>query len=110
MPEPPGKKPKNMDPDDFSDDEQYYKHRAQMLKYKAWKYSLLCAKNVVQIPFEKIESPTKDSPVKVSRQGGARQSHHNPSQLDARSPNLVLSKRATGVGAVGQQPLRLSQN
>ena len=42
-----------------------------MLKYKSWKYSLLNAKNVVQIPFETIESPTKDSPGKISR-GGAR--------------------------------------
>ena len=71
MPEPPGRRPKNLDPDDFSDDEQYYKHRSLMLKYKSWKYSLLNAKNVVQIPYETIESPTKDSPGKISR-GGPR--------------------------------------
>ena len=36
----PGRKPKIMDFDDFSDDEQYYKHRNQVLKYNAWRYSL----------------------------------------------------------------------
>lgn len=38
----PAKKPKNLDPDDFSDDESYYKHRAQVIRYKSWRYSLLC--------------------------------------------------------------------
>ena len=39
-----------------------------MLKYKAWRYSLLCAENVVLHPPEAPTiTPKKDSPQKVSR-------------------------------------------
>jgi len=59
-----------LDPDDFSDDETYYKQRAIVLKYKAWRFSLYCPKNVVQDPLPKeLESPRKESPGKISRQG-----------------------------------------
>ena len=51
----PIKKPPAIDPDDFSDDESYYKHRAQMLRYKAWRYSLFCAKNIVQHELPVVE-------------------------------------------------------
>ena len=66
----PIKKPPAIDPDDFSDDESYYKHRAQMLKYKAWRYSLFCAKNIVQHelpPVEQPDSARKESPGEMSR-------------------------------------------
>ena len=58
-----------MDFDDFSDDEQYYKHRNQVLKYNSWRYSLQNAKNLIQVPIEPLDSPRKESPQKVSRQG-----------------------------------------
>ena len=63
----PCRKPKNYDPDDFSDDDQYYKHRNQVIKYKHWRYGLLCEKNVVQNSPDPNESPRKESPTKISR-------------------------------------------
>ena len=57
-----------LDPDDFSDDESYYKQRATVLRYKGWRYSLLCPKNAVQheLPPE-LTSSRKESPSKMSR-------------------------------------------
>ena len=61
-----------MEPDDFSEDEQYYKHRSQVLKYSAWRYSLVCPQNVVQVPVEHLDpTPKKESPTKASRLSNA---------------------------------------
>lgn len=86
MPE-PMKKPKNLDLDDFSEDEQYYKHRNQMLKYNSWRFSLLCSKNVVYMPREELESPKKDSSSKMVR--------HKGSENQGRSPKALGNKKST---------------
>ena len=43
----PIKKPKCLDLDDFSDDEQYYKYQKKRVTYRAWRFSLLCSSNVI---------------------------------------------------------------
>ena len=59
----PSRKPKKLCPDDFSDDEQFYKARTVTLKYNTWRYSLMCATNIVYMPPDEItDSPTKQSP------------------------------------------------
>lgn len=97
----PCKKPPPIDPDDFSEDEQYYKHRAQLIKYKAWRYSLLCANNVVQHPVEVSESPRKESPSKLSRHGARANVHISANEMHmGRSPNLMVVKRTV----INRQP------
>ena len=95
MPE-PFRRPKNMDIDDFSEDEQYYKHRNTMVRYNAWRYSLMCQKNVVYEPLEEPGSPKKDSGTKASRHG-ARLKLLND-DAPGRSPNTALGKH----GGLGQ--------
>lgn len=84
-----------LDPEEFSDDETYYKQRAVVLKYKGWRYSLLCSKNAVQydLPPEPQSSQKDSSPKKASRQCTRRHTHAAQELHLGRSPHLGVAKR-----------------
>ena len=58
----PTKKPK-IDPEQYSDEETYeFKLRREVLKYNAWRFSLLCPKNTVFNYNELPAPPAKSVP------------------------------------------------
>ena len=83
----PIRKPRNVDPDDFSDDEQYHRHRHKLLVYRGWRYSLLCANNVIQYP--NAEHQHSESPSKVSRLGKTSVDLY---KVDRSPANLIIRK------------------